>query len=151
MLPEISAEEYDEIQLSIGTEIDVYYDREANKVVTSWPDGYLDDETLDEDSGDPKKLAKEYRKNKKRYFPIYEMPSSEAFSIMEEFVKQLPDVADKYRLEGALNGRKPFSNFRRQLNETDFLQQWYDYSDREEKNYYRKQILRSIGLDDEEE
>src|SRR5580765_5350103 len=73
------------------------------------------------------------KKNKKEFIKVESMKSSESFKIMQEFVESLEDDYVKIRLLKAIEGRKPFANFKHQIeNSGDFRELWFAF--RKQKN-----------------
>lgn len=72
--------------------------------------------------------SKEIDENWGDYFEFVGFESSESFQIMADFAENVSDTGLQSRLIDALNGRKPFQNFKWQIdNSGDFRQQWFDY------------------------
>ena len=67
-----------------------------------------------------------------RYIEIEPVEPSEGFQIMERFVADLPDGEDRRLLEKALSWKKPFSNFKRALDDMgDVRLKWFDFHEKE--------------------
>jgi hypothetical protein len=62
-----------------------------------------------------------------RYQLIEPLLSSESFQIMQDFVDQLQDNAAAKQLQKALNGKKPFRNFKDAVYEVDVADEWYQF------------------------
>jgi Uncharacterised protein family (UPF0158) len=69
-----------------------------------------------------------------RYHLIDPLVSHESFQIMEDFVDSLGETKEADRLQGALNRRKPFRQFKDTLFEhTDLSDAWYAFEKQELK------------------
>jgi len=103
--------------------------RETFEVVT-----YLDpDRYPDMDPKDWKEEISKVKKNKKKFIEIENMDSSESFRVMAEFAESLENNITKIKLLTALEGHKPFANFKHQIdNSGEFREMWFAF--RREKN-----------------
>jgi hypothetical protein len=69
---------------------------------------------------------KKLKKNKKHYKDIVGMESHESFRVMESFLDIIPDnTMLKVKLIEALNGPKPFRNFKRLIDDSDYREDWF--------------------------
>jgi hypothetical protein len=74
------------------------------------------------------KELKEIEENWGDYFEFVGFESHESFRIMADFAESINDNRLRNRLVYALNGRKPFQNFKWQIdNSGEFRQQWFDF------------------------
>ncbi len=72
--------------------------------------------------------SKEIDENWDDYFEFVGFESHESFQIMADFAESVEDNRLQNRLIDALNKRKPFQNFKWQIdNSVEFRQQWFDY------------------------
>lgn len=68
------------------------------------------------------------RKNKKKFIVIEQMMPSDEFRVMADFVDSLPHNEIKIRLLTALEGQKPFANFKHQINNSgEYREQWFAF------------------------
>jgi len=85
---------------------------------------------------DPKDWKEEIgkvRKAKKKFIEIESMKTFQSFKVMEEFVDSLENNSTKVRLLVALEGKKPFANFKHQIeNSGDYREFWFSF--RRDKN-----------------
>jgi hypothetical protein len=83
--------------------------------VISIPDAdqFYDIDLEDEETGWKQEMDKAY--GNPDFIEIERMDSSESFRVMEDFVDFLPESATKIRLITALEGHKPFGNFKHQI------------------------------------
>src|SRR5687768_10392364 len=66
--------------------------------------------------------------NREKYIEIESMDSSESFRVMEDFVLSLENNSVKVRLLQAIEGRKPFANFKHQIeNSGEYREQWFTF------------------------
>lgn len=79
------------------------------------------------------------------YVEIERMDSSESFKIMEDFVESLADSATKIRLATALEGYKPFGNFKHQLeNAGEGREMWFIFRRQQLIEWVKKQLAGKI-------
>lgn len=83
----------------------------------------------------------------KKYITIEPLASQESFEIMEKFANQLDNSRLKNQLVYALNNRKPFANFKRIIDNSDIRQDWFDFKDKQLRNYVKAMI--EIGIQGE--
>ena len=60
---------------------------------------------------------------------------------MASFVAQLPEDKYKYKMEAALEGRKPFRNFKDQVDNSPHRQDWFKWQHAAQLKQYREQLL----------
>lgn len=66
--------------------------------------------------------------NRQKYIEIDKMDSTEEFRMIEEFVHSLENNPVKTRLLQAIEGRKPFANFKHQIhNSGDYREAWFAF------------------------
>ncbi len=58
---------------------------------------------------------------------IKPMDSHDSFKVMSYFVDQVKDKYLREKLVNALNRRKPFANFKNQVEDSDYRQEWFDF------------------------
>lgn len=74
----------------------------------------------------------------KDYVVIEKMRSNEAYEVMESFANGIADKEINRRLEYSLNGRKPFSSFKNEVDYNDDIRaQWFIHKDAEYIKYVR--------------
>jgi hypothetical protein len=80
------------------------------------------------------------------YQEIEPMDSTESFKIMEDFLDTIPDSDRiKQQLVYALNGRKPFRNFKQVIHETDYYrQEWFAFKEQKMQDWMRSQVERFV-------
>ena len=121
---EVSKEILNEIADSLQSGFKCFIHRDTNEVVT-----YMDpDQFPDMDLKVWKEEINKVKKNKKKFIEIERMDSSDSFRIMEEFVDTLDDNSTKIRLLTALEGHKPFANFKLQIdNSGKYREIWFAF------------------------
>ncbi|TKG90742.1 hypothetical protein EYV94_23040 [Puteibacter caeruleilacunae] len=70
-----------------------------------------------------------------RCIQVDPMHSSDSYKIMERFIDQIGDKRFQEKLTNAINRRKPFANFRYLIDDSDYLQDWYDYKQEQYELY----------------
>lgn len=77
--------------------------------------------------------------NPDAYWRFEQMSSREAFKIMEDFADQLDNDRLRNRLSRVLNKRKPFQNFKYEIdNSGEYRQQWFDFRQKRDEAYVRE-------------
>lgn len=80
------------------------------------------------DKGPWKDDLNEIDENGDDYFEFAGFESFESFQIMEDFAESINDIGMQKKLIDALNKRKPFQHFKRQIEQSDeILPRWFDY------------------------
>lgn len=143
----------EDLQLLVDTPfnfMNAYYDRVEEKVVTAWDPGQYDWGTIDEESEAKIKAdAERYAADEARYEPIYDVSSSDSFRTMAAFVEQLPAGEERTALEQAINGHKPFRNFKNVVEDTSVRIDWFRYRDAQRAEQFRREIM--LSLEEEED
>jgi Uncharacterised protein family (UPF0158) len=126
---EASKEILNEIADSLQSGFKCFVHRDTFEIVT-----YMDpDQFPNMDPRDWKEDINKVKKNKKKFIEIERMDSSESFRIMEEFVNTLDNNSTKIRLLTALEGHKPFANFKLQIdNSGEYRELWFAF--KQQKN-----------------
>lgn len=71
------------------------------------------------------------------YIQVTPMSSREGYSIMEDFANSLNDAAFQQRLRDALNGAKPFANFKYRVEDSVYRQDWFAFRNEANLAYVR--------------
>ncbi|MEQ1678093.1 MAG: UPF0158 family protein [Chitinophagaceae bacterium] len=121
---DISREILTDIADSLKAGFKCFIHKDTCEVVT-----YLNpDQNPDMDPKDWKEEISKVRKGKKKFIEIECMESSESFKILEGFVHTLENNSTKIRLLTALEGQKPFANFKHQIdNSGDYRELWFKF------------------------
>ena len=73
---------------------------------------------------------KEIKRKRDDYIEIDAMSSGDSFRLMADFVDTVDDNRTRARLEQALNGSKPFRNFKFQIdNSGPFRIKWFEFKE----------------------
>jgi len=79
------------------------------------------------------------------YIEVEKMESSDGFEIMEDFLKFVDDNTIKGRLLQALEGRKPFANFKIQIDSSDeYKEKWFAYKRERMIDWVKGQLEREF-------
>lgn len=92
--------------------------------------------TLDDISPEERDILE----NPTNYHEIEKMPSSEAFSIMQDFAFSVSNKRLQDRLFQALERRKPFSNFKRIIDNSSVRENWFAFKGERYFNYVKKEL-----------
>ncbi|HEY6503913.1 MAG TPA: UPF0158 family protein [Chitinophagaceae bacterium] len=134
---EISREILNDIANSMETGFKCFLHRDTFEVVT-----YLDPEQYaDMDTKDWKEEIGKVRRNKKKFTEIESMTSPDSFKVMKEFVDSLENNSSKVRLLTALEGQKPFANFKHQVdNSGEYRELWFSFRRQKNIEWIQKQL-----------
>ncbi|MFT5997601.1 MAG: hypothetical protein ACI81P_000046 [Neolewinella sp.] len=94
------------------------------------------------------KRSEEFQGTEKRYLRIHGPDSNQSYRVMERFVHQLPEDKYKYKMEAALEDRKPFRNFKDQADNSPHRQAWFTFKDLQERDRNRADL--GMLLEEEE-
>ena len=122
---EVSKEILNNIAGNMESGFKCFIHRETLEVVT-----YRDmDEDLFYMEANPwKEEIKKIKKGKKKYIELANMDSRDSFKVMEEFANTLENNSTKIRLLTALQGKRPFANFKFQVdNSGKYREQWFAF------------------------
>lgn len=89
---------------------------------------------------------KEIEENWGDYFEFEGMDSTDSFRIMEDFAETVDDIRLQNELINALNRRKPFQNFKWQIDNSEYRQQWFAFK----KQRFIQWVKEQIDLQNEE-
>ena len=85
--------------------------------------------------------SNEVDENWSDYFEFIGFESHESFQIMADFTESIEDKGLQNKLISALNKRKPFQNFKWQVdNSGEFRQRWFDYKKMRYIQWIKEQI-----------
>ncbi|MEQ1675892.1 MAG: UPF0158 family protein [Chitinophagaceae bacterium] len=134
---EVSKEILNEIADSLQSGFKCFIHRDTGEVVT-----YMDpDQFPNMDLKDWKEEISKVRKYKKKFIEIEGMNSSANFRIMEEFVDTLDNSSTRIRLLTALEGHKPFANFKIQIdNSGDYRELWFSFQQQKTVEWVLNQL-----------
>ena len=78
---------------------------------------------------DEKDPAEEVLNNPDRFLPVEAIRSSESYQIMVDFAEGLKEKKTQTKLIQALEGKKPFANFKVVTDNSPVKQAWFDFRD----------------------
>jgi hypothetical protein len=109
-------------QLDIGFK--VFLHKETLELVT-----YPDENNHDYMGGDEwQDEIKKVKKSPKKFIEIETLTSRDSYKIMESFIDQLDDIVLKNKLVQAIDGCKPFANFKLLIdNEGTYRDDWFKF------------------------
>ena len=81
-------------------------------------------------------------KHKADFIKIAVLESFESFKIMERFVNQMPENKLKSELEGILQKKKPFQNFKDLIEQSDYRKLWFEFKQNELEKIVEKDLER---------
>ena len=134
---EISKDILNDIADSMEAGFKCFLHRDTCEIVT-----YLDPEQYqDMDPKDWKEEIGKVRMNKKKFIEIESMASSDSFKVMEEFVNSLENNSTKIRLLTSLEGKKPFANFKHQIDRSgEYRDLWFTFRRQKNIEWIQNQI-----------
>lgn len=134
---EISRETLNDIVDSLEAGFMCFLHRETFEVI-SYPDP---EQHSNMDPKDWKEELDKVKKNKKKFIEIEGMTSSDSFKVMKEFIESLDNSETKIRLVTALEGRKPFANFKHQIdNSGEYREQWFAFRKQKNMEWIQNQL-----------
>ncbi len=89
----------------------------------------------DEEGEEDKDGMRFYHDSWERYITVEQPHSSESFGIMERFTDEVDDSNLKRQLISALNRRKPFANFKSQIDQSEYREKWFAFKQQELEKY----------------
>ena len=109
---------------SLEAGLKCFIHRDTLEVVT-----YLDAERhMDVDPKDWKEEISKVKRNKKKFIEIQNMESSDSFRVMAQFAESVEDHTTRIRLITALEGYKPFANFKHQVDHSgEYREKWFAF------------------------
>jgi len=106
-----------------------YYNPTTNEIITI-PQSleiYEDEEFMEFFQENIDKVAE----NKTDFIKIEVLESSASFKIMEKFVDKITDKKFRNKLEEISQERKPFKNFKYQVENSDYREDWFEFRQKE--------------------
>jgi len=68
---------------------------------------------------------------------IEEMDSREAYKIMEAFVSEIDDTKFQQKLTRILDNRRPFANFKNEIEWSDYREDWFAFRTKKYEEYLK--------------
>ena len=133
----LSKERIKEITGDLDCGMKCYYNKKTKEITTiiDFDSHYGADEELWED------VIKELEENWMNYIEIERMDSRESFLVMEDFAYSVDSASLQEKLINALNRSKPFSNFKRIIdNSGDYRQKWFDFKNQKYIEWVEEKI-----------
>lgn len=107
--------------------------------VITVPDEFYFDEGLEEDPWEED--FKKIEADKINFVEIEKMPSDKAFEMMEEFIDSLENRSVKIILLQSIEGRKPFANFKHQIENAGLERElWFAFRRHRNIEWIEKQL-----------
>ncbi|HEA31159.1 MAG TPA: hypothetical protein ENH91_14395 [Leeuwenhoekiella sp.] len=127
-----------EIAGELDCGLDCYYNIKTDELI-SIPnkDALLDFEDFEALFGES---LKKVNTNEKDFIKIEVLKSFESYTIMETFVDEIADDHLRQKLIGSLRNKKPFYNFNRLIDYSDYRQKWFDFKQQALEKYVRKHL-----------
>ncbi len=85
------------------------------------------------------------------YIRVDQMSSCDSFNVMEKFAYSIPDEKFKEKLLNVLEKRKPFRNFKYEIDESDYREDWFAFRDKANMEHVQQMIDWGFSDHDEEE
>jgi len=129
----LTEKQIDEISQELDCGMKCYINKETGefKSVLDWDEMYGETELWEEE-------LENIEKNWREYVVIEKMSSREAFEVMERFVEKVLEKRVRGRLIETLNGRRPFRNFKNEVDSNEEIrQEWFAHKAEEYKTYVR--------------
>lgn len=126
------------IAQELDCDCDCYYHKKTGEII-SIPISLqnTDEEAFNEAFGDS---MKKIEKSSNDFEKFEVLKDFELFKIIERFVEQLPDVPLKADLEHILANNKPFQNFKYQIDDSDFRENWFEFKQTELEKIVETQL-----------
>ncbi|MET4083997.1 hypothetical protein ABIB40_003970 [Pedobacter sp. UYP30] len=137
-MAEIDKKIIKQIAEKIDFGLECFYNRKTG-VVIAMPSG-LDSYDIDDDDEFYKDDLATIKKNGRDFITITQPVSHESFKFMEDFATEIKEGRFKNQLEDALQGKKPFQNFRFLIDGSDYRQDWFDFKQKALEQYVESEI-----------
>lgn len=102
--------------------VSVYLDKKTGEVI--W---YPEEAEYDDPDGMFTELLEKIEANQDDYIKFFSMDSNRAYRVMEDFAASKVPQNFREKLDQALNGAKPFRNFKMLIDNSEFRQDWFDF------------------------
>ncbi len=133
---EIDDKKINEIAQNLDCGMNCYLNIKTGELIDI-PENYeeIDDEDAIEMFGE---LLEKIEDPDFKKIPVLE--SNDSFQIMKSFLDKVTNSALQSKLEFALDGKKPFANFKNLIDNSDFRESWFAHKQAEMEKYVRQQI-----------
>ena len=112
------------------------------------PSSLMEDEFMFEEWEKEEDMMEFKHKNWDKVIEISPLESFESFKIMEAFAAHVPDEKFSNKLYGALNGKRPFANFKYLIDTSKYRQAWFDFKQGWLEEYVFDILAAEMGLDE---
>ena len=119
---------------------DCYYNPNNDEIITIPNLGQVYDEEEFQDAFSAE--LKKVKQNRAKFIKIEPLESYKSFQIMEFFVDQIDDDALKSEFQLVLQRKKPFQNFKHEIDNSDYRQKWFDFKQCELEKIVETEIMR---------
>tara|TARA_R110001606_G_scaffold354229_1_gene504905 strand:+ start:659 stop:1096 length:438 start_codon:yes stop_codon:yes gene_type:complete len=118
-----------------------YYNSNTNKLITipQFVEDYEDEEFMEPFQDEIKKV----KNNKADYMKISVLESFESFKIMEKFIDEISEQNFKNRLTEILERKKPFRNFKDEVENSAYREAWFEFKKKETEKIVEN-ILKNV-------
>jgi hypothetical protein len=100
-----------------------------------------EDEAFDFDAEAWQPEIEKVNKAKDSFIEIEKPGSRESYKIMEDFIYSISDAKLKEKLTQAIEGRKPFANFKFQIDQSGaFREKWFKFKEDQLMDYVKNQL-----------
>lgn len=140
----LTEKQIDDIQQSLDCGMKCYVNKKTGKVLETLDFDEYGASDFEDDWAD---TLKEIEDNWDDFIELEKMSSRDGFMVMESFVDEVSNRNVRERLIQALNGRKPFRNFKDQVdNAGDVREQWFAHKAKQYTRYVRKRLQYDFEL-----
>ncbi len=131
----LTSKQINEIAQNLEAGMKVFINRESLEIRTilDWDEMYGDTEIWDEEL---EKIEKEWTD----YVVIKKLESRESFRIMEDFIDEIDDKRMQEDLIKILNRKSPFSNFKAEIEDSSYRQEWFNFRTKRFEEYVKEQM-----------
>lgn len=143
----ITGKEVKSIAQELEMGMKVYLNRKTleYKSILDWDDMYGDTNFWE---GEMEKIESEWDD----YVVLSKMETRESFRIMEDFIDEIEDEKFRDQLISILNNRRPFANFKANVEGSAYRQQWFDFRLKKYEEHVIEQLeFEGIEVEDVEE
>ena len=134
---EVSDEILKDIAGYLDSELRVFFNTNTLEIV------YIPDESevLDFDSEIWQANIKKVSNKKNSFIEIGKPGSRESYKIMEDFIYSISDTKLIEKLTQAIEGRKPFANFKFQIDQSGpYREKWFTFKETQLIDYVKNQL-----------
>ncbi|SHK06006.1 UPF0158 family protein [Pseudozobellia thermophila] len=129
-----------EIAQNLDCGYNCYYNSKTNEILTIPNfDNASDEQEVKEHFRDDLNKIDEQKSD---FIKFEVLESFESFKIMQRFSEQMSDQNFKSKLKSILENKKPFQNFNKTIDNSDFRQEWFDFKENELEKIVETQLNR---------